>query len=504
MTNAGLVTRDTEKYQVIPWMAEELPSLDRGTWILNDDGTMTTIWRLRPNIKWHDGTPFRTTDFVFGWTVAMDPRMQYESRGWNDLMQRFETPDDRTLIIHWQRRFPLADSLFDTVFFPLPTHLLADAFRAGDYEAFNNHRYWTTDHIHLGPYRVESYEQSREVVFAAFDDYFWGRPKIDRVIWRYIGDASTLLSNVLSNEVDVTTRNGLTIETGQIAERQWQNAGQGQVKWAPVNWTWLNPSGTNPYFGWDAPGSSAVRRGLMHAIDRQGLADTLSAAKETVVHFPLAPSRPEFASADQVVTKYAYDPRRAQQLFAEAGWQPGPDGVLVNARRERFSVEFRAQDRSDQVQLQQAIGAQLRDVGVEINYVNLASRQINSTEYRNRWPGLYLGSHNYQIEDWADRYHSKNVPTDDNRFATLNVSRWTNPRKDVLIDAINDELRATERSALIVDFLRLFSEDLPQLPIKYNVETLSYRTTVKNVPIRQESGGENYRTWNVHLWEKTD
>src|SRR5258708_5032291 len=39
VVNAGLVTRDTEKYQVLPWMAEALPSLDNGSWQLNQDGT---------------------------------------------------------------------------------------------------------------------------------------------------------------------------------------------------------------------------------------------------------------------------------------------------------------------------------------------------------------------------------------------------------------------------------------------------------------------------------
>src|SRR5687767_8628540 len=73
--NAGLVTRDSEKYELLPWMAEALPTLDGGTWRVNPDGTMVTTWRLKPNIKWHDGTAFKTSDFVFGWQVFTDPRM---------------------------------------------------------------------------------------------------------------------------------------------------------------------------------------------------------------------------------------------------------------------------------------------------------------------------------------------------------------------------------------------------------------------------------------------
>lgn len=81
MVNAGLVTRDTEKYQLLPWIAEDLPSLDRGSWRVNPDGTMVTTWRLRPIIRWHDGTAFHAEDFVFGWQAFTDSRMEIESRG---------------------------------------------------------------------------------------------------------------------------------------------------------------------------------------------------------------------------------------------------------------------------------------------------------------------------------------------------------------------------------------------------------------------------------------
>src|SRR4051812_20729312 len=48
-----------------PLLAAEQLSVERGTWIVNADGTMDTTWKLRPNIKWHDGTPFTAADLLF-------------------------------------------------------------------------------------------------------------------------------------------------------------------------------------------------------------------------------------------------------------------------------------------------------------------------------------------------------------------------------------------------------------------------------------------------------
>src|SRR5947208_7222455 len=50
-----------------PWMAEERPTIEKGSWQVNADGTMVTTYRLRPGIKWHDGVAFTPSDVVFGW-----------------------------------------------------------------------------------------------------------------------------------------------------------------------------------------------------------------------------------------------------------------------------------------------------------------------------------------------------------------------------------------------------------------------------------------------------
>ncbi len=502
LINAGLVTRDTEKYEVLPWMAEELPSLDKGTWTINPSGGMTTTWRVKPNIKWHDGTAFSTRDFIFGWQVFSDPRVEADSRGFVELMERLEAPDDRTLVIHWKSRLYLANQLFFSYLMPLPSHILGDLHRAGDYATFNNHAYWSTGIVHLGPYKVTEFVRGSHVDLQAFEDYFWGKPKIDRIIWKIITDSNAVLANVLSNEVDVTTRNALTLDTAPIAEQQWSARGEGVVRYSPTGWTWVNPSATNPIFGWEAPNQNLVRQALYHAINRKEIEETLSQSKEQALDFPLSPVRPQYRAVDAAVKKYAFDTRRSEQLLADAGWRKGTDGILANDRGDRFAVEFRATTRADQQQLQTAIAGYLKNVGVETQLVNLTVGQASSPEFRNRWLGLNLGSHNIQVEDWRDRFHTINIPTEATNWVGNNVAGWRSAAKDRLVDGLFDELDARRQEPLMVDYLKLFAEELPHLPIKYNAEVTSYRSNVKNVPVRVESGGENARTWNAHLWEK--
>src|SRR5436309_13359106 len=63
IVQAGLVQRNQVVFKEQPWMAEEFPSMEKGTWRVNPDGTMVTTYHLRPNIKWHDGTTVSSKDF---------------------------------------------------------------------------------------------------------------------------------------------------------------------------------------------------------------------------------------------------------------------------------------------------------------------------------------------------------------------------------------------------------------------------------------------------------
>ena len=64
--------------EVVPQLAVELPSLAKGTWVVRPDGTMQTTYRIHRDVTWHDGAPLTARDFVFGWTVCMDPELPIE------------------------------------------------------------------------------------------------------------------------------------------------------------------------------------------------------------------------------------------------------------------------------------------------------------------------------------------------------------------------------------------------------------------------------------------
>ena len=71
LVNAGLLNMDP-KGNLQPLLAEGAPTLENGQWKLNPDGTMETVWKLKPNLVWQDGVPITVDDFLFTAMVARD------------------------------------------------------------------------------------------------------------------------------------------------------------------------------------------------------------------------------------------------------------------------------------------------------------------------------------------------------------------------------------------------------------------------------------------------
>jgi ABC-type transport system substrate-binding protein len=159
--SAGLSLVDA-KGEVRPYIAEALPQLNTDTWRVSPDGRMETTWKLRPGLTWHDGTPLTAEDFAFAYRVYTSPLGVFSAKP-QDLMTEVTSRDPSTLVIAWSRTYPDAAQLTSTEFGPLPRHLLESGFATYEQDPntrdqFLAHRYWTTEFVGNGPFRLTSWE----------------------------------------------------------------------------------------------------------------------------------------------------------------------------------------------------------------------------------------------------------------------------------------------------------------------------------------------------------
>ena len=500
MVDAGLVTQNPVTLERVPVLAEELPSVKKGTWKIDmQKKTMVTVYKLRPNLKWHDGKPYTSKDFEFGWQIAKHPEFPMPDRLVPEMISKIETPDDRTIVIHWNDLYNEAYAIQYTHVRAFPRHLLLDAFSAGDMKAFANLPFWNKNFIGAGAFRVVEWDGGSRMELEAFNDFALGRPKIDRMTFKTVEDTNTNLAAVLAGEVDFCMRSTISFDGAVILREQWEKQGKGKVLTSPASWTWLNLSRDNAWFS-----DVRVRRALLHAIDRDAMAQNIFKGERIVSHVPLSRVRKSYKKALATASIYKYDAERAKKLLGEAGWKPGSDGVMVNGKGERLEFEFRCTaERRDHEQAQAIIADYWKRIGVRTNIKNMPNRLLNSAENRSRWPGAFIGSHNVTVEEWQERFHTKNIPAAENKYSLENVSGWNDPKKDAILDELNSIITPARSEQQQVEYCKMFSEALPHLPLFFSPEVLVVKKGLTGITPRQESGGQNSSSWNTHQWDKT-
>jgi peptide/nickel transport system substrate-binding protein len=497
IAQAGLLILDPVSNRVLPRLAEEVPSTESGTLTFMPDGRLQTRFTLKPNLVWQDGTPFSAHDIALGYTVQADAGFPQRSSRTAGLVESMEVPDDRTLVITWSSQSRLALRAFTNTFWPMPRHIVGPLYTPGNLDPLINSPYWTRDFVGMGAYKVQRWVEGSQVEFAANDLYVMGRPKIDTIVWRLVTDSTAGLASVLAGDLDVTLSGLLEFDAALVAKDQWEAKGNGTVLMTPANWRWINLMPTNPFLG-DIP----VRRAMLHATDREAMSRDLFQGQQQVADIWVSPRRPQFSAVQAAITKYEYSPQRAEQLFQDAGWRKGADGILVNGRGERFVIDGRVAGAGELLQVQQATVDYWRRAGVQTDINNISPELDVSPEYRNQWTGAYWASINLVLEDLRNSLHSQLAPRPENRFAGSNRGRWMNPRADQLLDEMNMTLDETVWDRDLVEVAQLWTGELPHLPLYYINEVVTYGKSITGVGPRSETGSDNAVTWNIHEWDR--
>src|SRR5439155_20216576 len=120
LINSGLTAEDQD--QVLhPILAETLPTVENGLWVVAPDGTMEVTWRIRDGVRWQDGTPLTVNDLAFTSQVLRDKDLPFPvENAALGALQDVQPVDARTFKTRWNRLYIIADRIFGTIALPLP------------------------------------------------------------------------------------------------------------------------------------------------------------------------------------------------------------------------------------------------------------------------------------------------------------------------------------------------------------------------------------------------
>jgi peptide/nickel transport system substrate-binding protein len=450
-------------------------------------------------VKWHDGTPLTSKDFALGLEIRLDPALALLQTGVEQVTGT-ETPDDQTLVVKYKAPYIYANISQPGQIRAVPAHLVEEQYRRGMGEAFLNLPSWHQEFVGLGPYRLTAWELGSQMEATAFDGYFLGRPKIDRLVLRYMGDVNVMYAALNAGEIDMVPMGAFQADQFSLIKREYDGGGRGTaiaVFAGTRNYKFQMRYPELPYAG-----DVRIRRALTHLLDRKALVENLMAGEGGVADTTVSPNSPVLPILKEMgLPAYPYDPAQAARLMGEAGWQKGPDGVYRSASGETMPLNVAARDTASGVLEVQAVANLFVKEGIDATSSTTgkagAGTLRNEEEATNR--GLFglplREAHSSFIVFKTDQIASPP------RWLGGNNGSYSNPEFDRLYDASLLEFDPGARNRLLAGALKTVAQDAAAIDLFYSMamQTIVFRKGIRGPgPTSTE---QLAAAWNIQTWE---
>ena len=461
MTMAWLIKWDAHN-QPNPELATEVPTTANGG--VSKDG-LTITYHLRKGVKWSDGAPFDADDVVFSTKVVLNPANNEVGRqGW-DQITKIDEPDKYTVVYHLKKPYsPFVETFFSTAGANpciLPKHLLAQ------YPNINNVPY-NQKPVGIGPFKVDRWDRTQDVILVANPLYFRGRPKLDKVVFKIIPDRNTMVSELQTHDVDMWH-----LVPGSYLARVQSIPGLTTLRQASYYWNHLDFNLLRP-----ALKDPVVRQALRYGLDRAELRHKIGHDVGILSDVPTPVSAPYYVSGYNVTP---FDLGKANDLLDKNSWVRGSDGIRTkNGVRLALDVAVNtgSPDTDNQIEL---IRANWQKLGVGMNVrhypvaLMFAPLQQGGIVYSNKWDVIFFAWQNEAIGDYSQIYGCDVFPPNGQ-----NDPRWCNQAAQASMNSLYRHYEQPQRNEDVKTFVREFVQDVPVIVTSEREDIYAYNKDLKN------------------------
>jgi len=298
----GLVGID-EKQEIVPELAERAE--------ISDDGLKYTFY-LRKDVIWHpregeEPRQFTADDVIFTYNVMMHPKTITSLKVRFEFIESVTKIDDYTVEFRLKR--PILNALAKFSFKIIPKHGLENG------EFLKREDPFVHKPVATGPYMLRNITGDHEVILVANEDYFQGRPHINKFIAKPFADQNIMSQALMFNAIDMI----VLVNPRDIPQIQ----GDKRFVLQPYNalsYSFFGYNIRNPLLA-----DKRVRKAITYAVNRQEMLDSFFQGQGTIISGPFAPGSWAY---NLDVEPLPYDPQKAIELLNEAGFVEGDDGIM--------------------------------------------------------------------------------------------------------------------------------------------------------------------------------
>jgi len=451
----GLVAID-EKQEIVPDLAER--------WEASKDGR-TYAFFLRKDVTWHpkegeEARPFTADDVVFTYNIMMHPKTITPLKVRYEFIEKVEKLGDDAVQFTLKR--PILNALAKFSFKVIPKHGPSNPLYLTREDPFVQHP------IGTGPYILRNITADREVILVANEKYLRGRPHIDKFIAKPFADQNIMSQALMFNAIDMI----VLVNPRDLPEIQ----GDKRFVLQPYNalsYAFFSYNLRNPLLA-----DKRVRRAFTHAVNREEMLEAFFNKQGTIISGPFAPGSWAY---NLDVQPLPFDPQRAIALLNEAGFTPGPDGVMQkDGKKLSLSLKVPIEKESEAVKrVVLAFQNYLKNVGVAV--------RVEFKEWQ-AWKADVFLEHNFDIilaswvfDDSADissLFHSAEIGAWKNNFGG-----YSNPEVDGLIVESKLTLDHEKRRTINRKLHALLADEAPYTFLWTLTNYSAYHKKVRRVAI---------------------
>jgi peptide/nickel transport system substrate-binding protein len=411
-------------------------------------------------VKWSDGAPFDADDLVFSTGVVNNLKNNEVGRDGFDRIKKIDEPDKFTVVYHLSRPY----SAFLPTFFGtaganpciLPKHLL------GTLANINNADY-NSKPVGIGPFRYVEWVRGDHVTMEANPYYWRGVPKLQKIIYKFIPDRNTLLTQLTTGEIDLWPLVGLG-----FYDRVRTMNNVTTIHSPGFFYTHLDFNMSHPLFH-----DLAVRQALRLAVDRATIRAKINHGLGVLQEGPVTPVSPLYTDLPRI----PFDLAKAQALLEADGWKRGADGVRVkNGQRLAFNFAT-VSGQPDGDQEIELIRSTWQQIGAQINVLHyppptfFGPYQQGGIIYSGKFDMITFSWQMTPDGDMSNLFQCDQMPP-----SGQNDLRYCDPKTDALLQQEKATYDEPKKKPIIAAAERQIIADAPDIVMFIREDIYSYNS----------------------------
>lgn len=490
-----------DKLEPMPALAED--------WDVSPDGLVWTF-KLRRGVKWHDGEPLTARDVYFTYWAMLHPFYTGVRAGnynlikgvpayraqWDELSRQLaaEQIDEATYELEvvglWEKakeqggitilgdhelRIALEQPFAPFMAFALGRPIIPEHILGGtEGKAMAEHPF-NSKPVGTGRYMFVNWTRDSHIRLTRNPNWWGEPPQIENYVLQIVPELPAAMVALETDEVD----RSLVMPESVDWFKNLQHINL--LEWMAFNYTYMGYNLREGTLFTDR----RVRQALTHAIDRQAMVDAILLGHGALANTHGSPVSWAFNPNSPV---FEYDPARARQLLAEAGWSPGPDGILQkDDRRLSFTISTNAGNKIRE-QAMIIIQQDLSKIGIEV--------KTEIQEWQALLENIDNGNIDAYIVGWALGFDPDAYQIFHSDGGYNMMHRYKNPELDALIELGRTTIDVEERKPIYYEIQRILAEDQVYTWLFFQNTIVGINKRIHG-PITATPRGQD---WNMQHW----